>query len=99
MRTMMSRRSRFEIYIDTLTEIGNGTILPTKIMYGANLSWSTLVETLELLKAQDLIEEHPIEGNKRTKRIYSLTDKGNNILNYLKKVKEILEPEALEIAV
>ena len=97
---MASRRSRFEIYIDVLIEIKNGTVLPTKIMYGANLSWNTLQQTLETLTAQGFIEEQHMEGNKRSKNIYTLTRKGNKVLNYLKKIKEILEPqEIVELAV
>jgi len=91
---MAPRRSRFEIYVDVLTEINNGVNLPTKIMYGANMSWNTLMETLEMLKAQGFIEEHTIDGKKRSRRRYTLTGKGNKVLSYLKKVKEILEPEA-----
>ena len=90
---MAPRRSRFEIYVDVLTEIKNGTILTTKIMYGANLSWTTLIETLEKLTAQGLVDEQPIEGNKRTKKIYTLTGKGDNVLNYINLINEILEPE------
>jgi len=86
-----------EIYVDTLTEIKNGTTLPTKIMYGAYLSWSMLIQTLENLTAQGLIEEQPIEGSKRTRNTYTLTGKGNNVLNYLNQVKELLEPETVEI--
>ena len=97
---MAPRRSRFEIYVDVLTEINNGVNLPTKIMYGANMSWNTLMETLEMLKAQGFIEEHTIDGNKRSRRRYTLTGKGNKVLSYLKKVKEILETEeAVEIPV
>ena len=88
-----SRRSRFEIYVDILTEIKNGTVLPTRIMYGANLSWSTLIQTLEKLTAQGLIEEQPIESNKRKKNSYTLTEKGNNFLNYLNRVNELIEPQ------
>ena len=94
MRGMASRRSRFEIYVDVLTEIRNGTVLPTKIMYGANMSWVTLMDALELLKAQGLVEEHMIEGSKRSRRRYTLTGKGKNVLSYFKKVKDLLVPEA-----
>ena len=88
-----SRRSRFEIYVDILTEIKNGTVLPTRIMYGANLSWSTLIQTLEKLTTQGLIEEQPIESNKRKKNSYTLTEKGNNFLNYLNRINELIEPQ------
>jgi len=95
----MSRRSRFEIYVDILTEIDSGTILPTQIMYGANMNWNTLKRALEKLIAQGFIEEQPIYGIKRSNRIYKLTERGNNFLNYLKTVKEILGPETIEIPI
>lgn len=50
---MVGRRSRFEIYVDILTEIKRGTGLPTRIMYGTNVSWNPLKNTLEKLKAKD----------------------------------------------
>jgi len=51
----MSRRSRFEMYVDILTEIKRGTGLPTHIMYGSNLSWNPLKNTLEKLVAKGFI--------------------------------------------
>jgi predicted transcriptional regulator len=35
---MTNRRSKLEIYVDIMEEIRSGTILPTRIMYAANLS-------------------------------------------------------------
>lgn len=95
----MARRSRFKIYIDILTEIKSGTCLPTKIMYGANLNWTMLKKALEKLKAKELIQEQSMEINKSSKSIYTLTEKGDKVLNYLKKVNEILEPETTEIPI
>ena len=95
----MGRRSRFKIYIDILTEIKSGTVLPTKIMYGANLNWTTLKKALEKLKAKELIQEQPMKINKISKRIYTLTEKGDKVLNYLKKTNEILDPETTEIPI
>ena len=95
----MSRRSRFEIYIDILTEIDSGTVLPTQIMYGANMNWNTLKRAIEKLIVQGFIEEQSIYGIKRSNRIYKLTERGDNFLNYLKTVKEILKPETVEIPI
>ena len=97
---MVLKRSRLEIYADVLTEIKSGTSLTIKIMYGANLSWTTIKKTLETLTAQGLIEEQTIEGSKRTKKIYTLTGKGNNALNYLNKINELMDPhKTVEIPV
>jgi predicted transcriptional regulator len=46
---MANRRSKLEIYVDILQEIMNGTVIPTRIMYAANLSWKPLQETLKSL--------------------------------------------------
>ena len=95
----MGRRSRFKIYVDILTEIKSGTVLPTKIMYGTNLNWTMLKKALEKLKAKGLIQEQSMEINKSSKSIYTLTEKGDKVLNYLKKVNEILESETTEIPI
>ena len=95
----MSRRSRFEIYVDILTEIESGTVLPTQIMYGANMSWNPLVNTLDKLVAKGFIDEQSIDGNKISKRSYTLTEKGGNVLNYLKTVNRILDPDITDIII
>ena len=87
------------MYVDILTEIESGTCLPTHIMYGANMNYTTLKQTLEMLTAQGLIEEQQMDGSERSKRIYTITGKGNNVLNYFNLMKELLELETVEIAV
>ena len=98
---MSGRRSRFEMYVDILTEIRSGTVLPTRIMYGANLSWKPLKQILGTLTAQGLIEEQSMDdGDKRTKKFYALTDKGEKVLTYFNRAKGLLELEkAVEINV
>ena len=96
---MVGRRSRFELYVDVLNEIKCGTCLPTQIMYGANMSWNPLKRTLERLKEKGFIMEQPVEGNKVSKRIYTLTEKGGRVLSYLKTVNKILDPETTEILI
>ena len=89
---MSSRRSRFEIYVDILTEIMNGSQKPTKIMYGANLSYKPLKEILQSLLNQNLIdEEEGIIKDKRTKVKYILTQKGVNVIRYYSKAKDLVE--------
>jgi predicted transcriptional regulator len=95
----VGRRSRFKIYVDVLAEIKSGTVLPTKIMYGANLNWTMLKKALEKLKAKGLIQEQSMEINKVSKRMYTLTERGDKVLNYLKKVNEILDPETTDIPI
>lgn len=89
---MSSRRSRFELYVDVLTEIMNGSYKPTKIMYGANLSYKPLKDILRSLLDQGLIEE--LDSNikdKRTKVKYILTQKGINVIRYYSKAKDLVE--------
>ena len=89
---MSTRRSRFEIYVDILNEIMDGARKPTKIMYGANLSYKPLKEILRSMLDQDLILE--IEGtkkDKRTKVTYELTTKGVNVVRYFSKAKSLIE--------
>ncbi len=89
---MSARRSRFEIYVDVLTEIMNGAKKPTKIMYGANLSYKPLKDILQSLLDQGLIEEE--DGrikDKRTKVKYGLTLKGINVVRYYSKAKDLVE--------
>jgi len=78
------------MYVDILTEIDSGTYLPTHIMHEANLSWTSLKRNLDKLLDQGFIEEQPIDGNKRSKKSYTLTERGDNVLNYLKEANKIL---------
>ena len=92
MVTMSVRRSKFEIYVDVLIEIKKGSQKPTKIMYGANLSWKPLQNILKSLVQQNLITE--IEGtkkDKRTKSRYNLTNKGENVVRYFIKARNLVE--------
>jgi predicted transcriptional regulator len=89
---MSARRSKFEIYVDVLIEIKNGSQKPTKIMYGANLSWKPLQQILKSLVQQNLIIE--FEGtrkDKRTKSRYQLTNKGENVVRYFIKARNLVE--------
>src|SRR4030042_1951801 len=94
---MSSRRSRFEIYIDVLDEIKNGSNKPTQVMYGANLSWRPLQEILKSLVNQGLITE--MDGDtrdKRTKVQFKLTAKGENVVRYYSKAKSLVEVQGPE---
>jgi predicted transcriptional regulator len=91
---MTNRRSKLEIYIDILEEINQGVVIPTRIMYGANLSWKPLQQILKSLTSQELIVEYTMdEGDKRTKKAYKLTEKGINVLRYFNKAKDLVEKE------
>ena len=91
-----NRRSKLEIYIDILEQIRSGTVIPTRIMYGANLSWKPLQQILQSLVHQELIVECAVDDvDKRTKKAYELTEKGINVLRYFNKAKELVEMDRL----
>ena len=93
---MTIRRSKLEININILEEIKRGVTIPTRIMYGANLSWKPLQQTLKNLVAQELIVEDMDDGgDKRTKTSYRLTEKGVNVLRYFNKARELVEMETI----
>ncbi|MGD2142026.1 MAG: winged helix-turn-helix domain-containing protein [Candidatus Bathyarchaeota archaeon] len=96
MKKTKQRRSRLEIHLDVLWTIRNGSRKPTNIMYGANLSWKPLQRVLDSLMKQGLIEEidPPNPKDKRTNICYGLTRRGENVLNYFKKARDLLNLEA-----
>jgi len=89
---MSARRSRFEMRIGILTLIKRGETLPTRIMYGVRLSWSVLQSTLQSLVKQGLIEEYnQVEGDDRSKKLYRITAKGDNVLKYFNRIDNLTE--------
>jgi predicted transcriptional regulator len=92
---MKLRRSRLEVHLDVLYTIRNGVKKPTRIMYGANLSWKPLQRVLDSLIRQDLvIEIDPVDPkDRRTRVCYSLTKKGEDVLSYFNKASALLELE------
>ena len=94
---LRSRRTKLELNLDVLWVIKNGTRKPTRIMYGANLSWKPLQQILKSLSSQGLIREVDASESrdKRTNTYYELTQKGENVIQYFNRAKELLELEEL----
>jgi len=94
---MSSRRSKVEIYLTVLKAIRDGESRPTRIMYSANLSWKPLTQILDSLEKEELIK--PIEEgcDGRSKNRYGITEKGESVLGYFEKTKEIFEIESLPV--
>lgn len=94
---MKLRRSRLEVHLDVMHTTRNGVKKPTRIMYGANLSWKPLQRVLDSLIRQDLvIEIDPVDPkDKRTSVCYDLTKKGENVLGYFNKASALLELETV----
>ncbi len=92
---MKLRRSRLEVHLDVMYTIRNGVKKPTRIMYGANLSWKPLQRVLDSLIRQALvIEIDPVDPkDRRTSVCYSLTKKGEDVLSYFNKASALLELE------
>ncbi|MBD3171723.1 hypothetical protein GF326_04570 [Candidatus Bathyarchaeota archaeon] len=90
---MKNRRSKLEIYLDVLKVIKNGTEKPTRIMYGANLSWKLLQGILGSMVDQNLIEEIDVSDSrdKRTNTIYRVTTKGDSVIRYFDRAKGLIE--------
>lgn len=97
---MSGRRSQLAVYLDVLRIIKEGTEKPTRIMYGANLSWIPLKKVLTSMISQGLITEieSSNKGDKRTKKTYKITQKGMNVLRYFYKAKELLPLEEISEA-
>jgi predicted transcriptional regulator len=89
---LSARRSKFQLSVEVLNKIKSGETKPTRIMYGANLSWKSLKEILVSLVSQGLIKEILTNTDgRRTKKRYEITDKGENVLEYYSMVCGLIE--------
>ena len=89
------RRSKLELCITVLEAVKNGTEKPTRIMYEANLSWMSLKNIIFSLVSQDLVEEIDVSESrdKRTNKVYRVTEKGNHLISYFHRAEQLLELE------
>ncbi len=87
------RRSRLKQYLEVLNVIKSGTEKPTRIMYGANLSWTSLKGILSSLETQDLVEMIDVSESRdrRSARIYRITGKGEHLIRYFHHVEQPLD--------
>lgn len=93
MHILKSRRSQLEIYIDVLQVIKEGTTKPTRIMYGANLSWKLLQNVLTSMVDQGLIDEidESESRDKRTTKVYYVTAKGDSVIRYFHQASNLIQ--------
>lgn len=79
-------RSKMRICYDMLRVIQEegGEAGPTRILYGANLSYERLKRYLAELKDKGLIEEMQMDG----KTVYRLTDSGRMFIAQFRKMME-----------
>ena len=92
---MSARRSKFQLSVEVLDNIKNGETKPTRIMYSCNLSWKSLKGILANLTGQELLVEKVVEGNKRSKKLYHITPKGENVLKYYRMVSGLIEVDSI----
>ena len=90
----MERRSKLEIYLEVLQIIKGGTSKPTRIMYNANISWQPLMRVLSSMIDQELVREIDVNAttrkrDKRTKKLYEITMKGEQVVRYFRGAKEL----------
>ena len=83
----MSRRTRYEIYMDTMDTIRRrGNLGITRISYGANLPVDRANDIVSFLTEKGLVKEDEYDGG----RGYRITSRGGEFLQALKTVKTYL---------
>ena len=80
------RRGKLEIIHDMLNSIQlkGGKIKPTHLLYKSNLSHSKMKEYLDELIGKGMVDEIEEKG----KKMFIITDKGNNFLLEFGRIKE-----------
>ena len=76
--------------LQVLSAVNNGIDKPTRIMYAANLSWSPCKRILSELVEKGLLKEESIMKRLQTRKIYEITEKGINVLQYYKGAGDLL---------
>ncbi len=88
------RRSRLGLYVDILRVIAGGTTKPTRILFEARLSWTSMKKAMDFLIDNDLIIREDIEDGEpkrgvsrdaRLKQRYLITSKGLVVLKFFDK--------------
>jgi predicted transcriptional regulator len=90
---MSKRRSKLEIILTILSAVKQGVDKPTRIMYAANMSWKPVQRMLTHLVEQGLLLEVLNTDSRQSKRRYQITEKGEKILDYFEKAKDIMPLE------
>ena len=88
---MSMRRSKLDIVLNVLSAVKGGIDKPTRIMYSANLSWKPTQNILGSLVEQGLLTEIERHGNKRSKKSFTITEKGLNVLKYFEGANELID--------
>jgi len=94
---MQSRRSKLDIVLIVLKAVRAGMDKPTRIMYAANLSWKPTQRILDNMVDQGLLDVTVERSNKRKKKRYKITGKGENVIEYFDKAKDFVDLNALTL--
>ena len=86
---MPERRTKHQIVADILAlmQRKGGTVKPTHILYGGNLSHDRLKTYLQDLEQSNLI----LKVDEKGRTFYKLTERGYEFLTEFKKISEITE--------
>ena len=84
------RRSKLDLVLGVLRTVNDGLTKPTRIMYAVNLSWKPTQNILQSLVKQGLLELATDGTSKRSRKCYSLTEKGFGVINYFDGAKQLL---------
>jgi len=84
------RRSKLDLVLGVLRTVNEGVTKPTRIMYAVNLSWKPTQNILQSLVEQGLLELTTDGASKRSRKSYSLTEKGYGVINYFDGAKQLL---------
>ena len=79
------RRSEIEI-INQILKLSSNGAKKTEILYQGNLSYLQLQSYLPYLIEKNIIEEHMINNNGNSCKLYKTTNKGLNLLEDINKV-------------
>ncbi|HVB95432.1 MAG TPA: winged helix-turn-helix domain-containing protein [Nitrososphaerales archaeon] len=71
------RRSAFEIRMDILKVVAEGSVKPTHIMYRSNTSWIVLHKNLESLLASGFMQQ----SGECSRTEYGITETGKRVLH------------------
>jgi len=86
---MARKRERLEIIKDILRSIReNRNIKPTRLLYASNLSPQMFKEYINELITKDFIR---LDVNKKEKKTFSLTEKGNEFLEEYRIIENFVE--------
>jgi len=85
-----ARRDKLQMMADILEAAMPGQVPPTILMYRANLSWVPLQRFLAGLEGQGLLQEDGSNGDGRTPRTFTTTERGHQFLKVFKQLQKLL---------